>query len=47
MVSVQFHKNFTEPPFWGEWSKELQTSERLSKYCVVEFTAIVMCLLLS
>ena len=53
MVSVQFRKNFTGPPFCGGWTKKLQTFsrhffwERPSKYCIVEFTAVFVCLLLS
>ena len=53
MVSVQFRKNFTGPPFCGGWTKKLQTFsrhffwEQPSKYCIAEFTAIFVCLLLS
>ena len=53
MVSVQFRKNFTGPPFCGGWTKKLQTFSRHffwqqpSKYCIAEFTAIFVCLLLS
>ena len=53
MVSVQFWKNFTVPPFWGRWTKKLQAFSRHffwewpSKYCIVEVTAIFVCFLLS
>ena len=53
LISVQFCKNFTEPPFYGGWTKKLQTFtrhffwEQPSKYCIAEFTAIFLCLLLS
>ena len=53
MVSIQFWKNFTGPPFCGGWTKKLQTLSRHffreppSKYCIVEFTAVFVCLLLS
>ena len=54
MVSVQFNSaNFTGPPFCGGWNKKLQTFsrhffwEQPSKYCIAEFTAIFVCLLLS
>ena len=53
MVSVQFCKKFAEPLFYGRWSKKLQTFsrhlfwERPSKYCIVKFTTIFVCLLLS
>ena len=53
MVSVQFCKNVTGPPFSGGWKKKLQTFSRgffwgrPSKYCIVEFTAVFACLLLS
>ena len=52
MVSVQFRKNFTGA-FCGGWTKKLQTFsrhffwEQPSKYCIAEFTAIFVCLLLS
>ena len=53
MVYIQFCKNFTGLPFCGVWTKNLQTFsrnffwERPSKYCIVELTAVSMCLLLS
>ena len=53
MVSVQFRKNFTGPPFCGGWTKNLQTfsrhffREQPSKYCIVEFTAVFVRLPLS
>ena len=53
MISVQFPKNFTGPPFCGEWTKNLQIFSRHfswqqpSKYRIAEFTAIFVCLLLS
>ena len=51
--SVQFRKNFTGLPFYCGWTKKLQTFsrhffwEQPSKYCIAEFTAIFVCLLLS
>ena len=53
MVSVQLRKSFTGPPLCGGWVKELQTfldvffRYSLSKNCIVEFTAVFVCLLLS
>ena len=53
MVSGQFRKNFTGAAFCGGWTKNLQTfslhflGEQPSKYCIVEFTADFVCLLLS
>ena len=53
MVSVQFCKHYAGPSFCGEWTEKLQTfsrhffSEWSSKYCLVEFTAIFVSLLLS
>ena len=53
MVSVQFSKSFTGPPFCGGWTKKLQTFnthflwERPSKYCIFELTVVFVCLLLS
>ena len=53
MVSVQFPTNFTGPSFCGGRTKRLQTFsrhfswEQSSKYCIAEFTAIFVCLLLS
>ena len=53
MVSVQFSKNFTVLKFCGGWTKKLRTFsrhlfwEQPSKYCIAEFTAIFVCLLLS
>ena len=47
----QYCKNFTGPPFRGGWTTKLQTFSRHffwewpSKYCIVEFTAIFVCLL--
>ena len=46
-------QNFTWSPFCGGWTKNLQTFSRHffwqqpSKYCIAEFTAIFVCLLLS
>ena len=48
-----FAKNFTGPPFCVWLTKKLQTFsrhlfwEQPSKYCIAEFTAIFVCLLLS
>ena len=53
MVYIHFCKNFTRLPFCGGWTKNLQTFsrnffwQRPSKYCIVELTAVFMCLLLS
>ena len=53
MVSVQFSKTFTGLPFSGGMTKKLETFsrhffwERPSKYCIVELTAVFVCLLLS
>ena len=53
MVSVQFRKKFTGPPFCVGWTKNLQTFNRHffwqqpSKYCIAKFTAIFVCLPLS
>ena len=53
MVSVEFRKNVTGPPFCGGWTKKIQTFsrhlfwEQPSRYCIAEFTAISVCLLLS
>ena len=52
MVSVKFCNNFIGPPFCGGWTKKLQTFSRYffwqrpSKYCIAEFTTILVCLLL-
>ena len=52
-ILFNFAKNFTGPPFFGGWTKKHQTFsrhffwEQPSKYCIVEFTAIFVCLLLS
>ena len=53
MVSGQFRKNFTGPQFCGGWTKNFQSfsrhffREQPSKYCIIEFTAVFVCLLLS
>ena len=53
LVSFQFCKNFSRPPLCGGWTKKLQTFSRHffwgqpSKYCISEFTAIFVSLLLS
>ena len=55
MFSVQFHKKFKGPSFRGGWIKQLETftkhlfffHQTFSKKCIVEFSTILVCLLLS
>ena len=53
MFSVQLCKNFTGPPFCGRVDQKFQNFSRYffweqpSKYCIGEFEAIFVCLLLS
>ena len=54
MVSVQFPKNFTGPPFCGGWNKKLKTfftdfslERALQNICIVELAAVFVRLLLS